>query len=113
MSCISSSFYAFFAKPTTPFLLSALPEPILRRTAASERMTKSSHKTVRIVWVSSMISLLTPKGGINFNEVDNPSVPKVMNNYTASKSGDAFLAAESAKKLGNDGILSVVSTHAE
>lgn len=62
-----------------PFLLSALLEPILRRTAAAEGMTKSSHKTVRIVWVSSMIGLLTPKGGINFNEVDNPSVLKVMN----------------------------------
>ncbi|OCK89315.1 uncharacterized protein K441DRAFT_735357 [Cenococcum geophilum 1.58] len=54
-----------------------------------------------------MISLLTPKGGINFNEVDNPSVLKVMNNYMVSKSGDVFLAAESAKKSGNDGILSV------
>ncbi|XTI95265.1 hypothetical protein V2W45_1349690 [Cenococcum geophilum] len=74
-----------------PFLLSALLEPILRRTAAAEGMTKSSHKT----------------GGINFNEVDNPSVLKVMNNYMVSKSGDVFLAAESAKKSGNDGILSV------
>jgi retinol dehydrogenase-12 len=111
--CISSSFYTFFAKPTTPFLLSTLLEPILRRTAASEGMTKSSHKTVRIVWVSSTISLLTPKGGINFNEVDNPSVPKAMNNYMVSKSGDVFLAAEFAKKSGNDGIPSIVSTHAE
>jgi retinol dehydrogenase 12 len=76
-------------------------------------MTKSSHKTVRIVWVSSMISLLTPKGGVNFNEVDNPSVLNVMNNYMVSKSGDVFLAAEFVKKSGNDGILSVVSTHAE
>lgn len=60
-----------------------------------------------------MISLLTPKGGISFDEVDNPTVLKGMNNYMVSKSGDVFLAAEFAKRLGNDGILSVVSTHAE
>lgn len=67
-----------------PFLLNTLLEPILRRTAAARGVTKSSHKTVRIVWVSSMISLLTPKDGISFNEVDNPSVLKVMNNYIIS-----------------------------
>ena len=87
------------------FLLSALLGPILRRTASAEGMTKSSHKTAQIVWASSMISLLTLKGGINFNEVDNPSVLKVMNNYKVSKSGDVFLAQNSRRSRGTMGFL--------
>lgn len=90
-----------------PFLLSVLLEPILRRTAVTENMKKSSHKPVRIVWVSSMISMLTPKGGISFDEAGSPTVLKGMSNYMVSKSGNVFLAAEFAKRLGDDGILSV------
>ena len=60
-----------------------------------------------------MINLLMPKSGISFDEVGNPTVLKGMNNYMVSKLGDVFLAAEFGKRLGNDGILSVVSTHAE
>ena len=60
-----------------------------------------------------MISLLMSEGGVSFDEVGNPTVLNGMNNYMVPKSGDAFLAAEFGKRLGNDGILSVVSTHAE
>ncbi|KAL9120713.1 MAG: hypothetical protein Q9187_002733 [Circinaria calcarea] len=88
-----------------PFLLNKLLEDVLRRTAAS-KMTPSN--TVRSVWVSSVVQTGPPKGGVQFDENGNPKQFKAMENYMQSKSGDVFLASEFAKRLGNDGILSVV-----
>ena len=90
-----------------PFLLNKLLADILRRTAASE--THQSN-TVRIVWVSSVVATGPPPGGVQFDKEGNPKQFKGMENYMQSKSGDVYLASEFAKKLGNDGILSVVST---
>ena len=77
-------------------------------------MTRTAESTppdrVRIVWVSSMISILMPPGGIQFDEKSGG--PKVlanaMNNYMQSKVGNLFLASEAAKRVGTDGVISVV-----
>ena len=90
-----------------PFLLNHLLEPILTRTAQAE----SASNRVRIVWVSSIINVSTPPGGIQFDKTSG--APKVLNNamqnYMQTKVGNVFLASEAAKRLGRDGIISVVS----
>lgn len=88
-----------------PFLLNKLLVDILRITAASA--THQSN-TVRIVWVSSVVATGPPQGGVQFDAKGNPKQFKAMENYMQSKSGDVYLASEFAKRLGNDGILSVV-----
>jgi len=88
-----------------PYLLTLLLEPILIRTAAI-----SPSESVRIVWVVSLIQRSTPKGGMNFDANGTPVVlKKLMENYFQSKSGSTWLAAEFAQRLGDKGILSVVS----
>jgi retinol dehydrogenase 12 len=89
-----------------PFILNHLLEPILTRTAQAE----STPNRVRIVWVSSMITASVPAGGIQFEE--NSGSPKVlknaMQNYMQTKVGNVFLASEAAKRLGKNGIISMV-----
>jgi retinol dehydrogenase-12 len=88
-----------------PFLLTRLLQPLLRKTAAS--MPAGS---VRCVWVSSMIAIGTPKGGIILDE--KTGEPKVlcnaMENYMHSKVGNLFIAKEASQR-DKDGILHVVS----
>ena len=89
-----------------PFLLNHLLEPMLVRTAAAE----STPNGVRIVWLSSLINASVPDGGIQFSKDGSPRVQKnAMQNYMQSKVGNVFLASEAAKRLGKDGIISVVS----
>lgn len=89
-----------------PFILNRLLEPILIRTAHAERTPDS----IRIVWLSSMIGVSVPPGGIQFSEKSGS--PKVlrntMQNYMQSKVGNVFLASEAAKRLGGDDIISIV-----
>ncbi|KAI0114167.1 NAD(P)-binding protein, partial [Hypoxylon sp. NC0597] len=87
-----------------PFLLTRLLEPILLRTAAQE----NSFGSARIVWVSSMLDIGTPKGGVVWDtQSDAPLVhPDMMANYMQSKAGVTFLGHEFAKKLGERGIIS-------
>ena len=90
-----------------PFILNRLLEPILIRTVRAE----SNPDSVRIVWMSSMITFSVPPGGIQFSkESGSPKVLKNrMQNYMQSKVGNVFLASEAAKRVGKDGIISVVS----
>ncbi|KAI0835908.1 NAD(P)-binding protein [Hypoxylon sp. FL0890] len=87
-----------------PFLLTRLLEPILLRTAAQE----NSSSNARIVWVSSMLDIGTPKGGVVWDsQTDSPLLHSdMMANYMQSKAGVTFLAHEYAKRLGNKGIIS-------
>ncbi|KAI1372083.1 NAD(P)-binding protein [Hypoxylon crocopeplum] len=87
-----------------PFLLTKLLEPILLSTAAHY----PSPGSVRIVWVSSMLDVGTPKGGIVWDsQTDGPSLhPDMMANYMQSKAGVTFLGYEYAKRLGDKGIIS-------
>ena len=88
-----------------PFLLVRLLEPVLRSTAAAEPPS-----TVRIVWVSSMVAVGTPKGGVIFDKAGSPKMlKKAMENYMQSKAGVVYLAAEMARMVGGDGVLSLVS----
>ncbi|KAL8671969.1 MAG: hypothetical protein Q9168_003536 [Polycauliona sp. 1 TL-2023] len=92
-----------------PYLLNRLLEPILIKTASS---TSSTPNSTRIIWVSSMLTAAVPPGGFTFVNKDNgePAVlQKAMQNYMQSKVGNLFLASEVAKRLGDSGVISVVS----
>src|SRR5438552_1426783 len=80
-----------------PFLFNHHLEPILRRTATAQ---SSERNSVRIVWLTSMLAVSTPPGGILFDEnTGNPKVLKAaMENYMQSKVGNVFLASEAAKR---------------
>lgn len=66
---------------------------------------------VRVVWLASTLQLGTPKNGIVWDDERNqPKVlKKQMENYMMSKVGNVFLARETAKRLGKQGVISVVS----
>ncbi|KAL4947473.1 NAD(P)-binding protein [Aspergillus filifer] len=87
-----------------PFLLNSLLLPLLRRTTAS-----ALPNSVRVVWVSSIVEFGTAQNGIIFDE--ETGAPKVlkdsMENYMQSKVGNVFLANETAKRAGGDGVLSL------
>jgi len=87
-----------------PCLFTRLLEPVLIRTARS-----SEPGSVRTVYVSSMISFGTPKGGIRWD--GNAGKPRVlgspMDNYMGSKVGGVFLARDAARRLGKDGVVAV------
>jgi len=87
-----------------PFLLTALLSDRLAETARGGA-------PARVVWVTSMISVGAPKGGIVWDEATNgPKVGKdTMENYMQSKIGSLFLAHEYAKRVAGQGIVSVVS----
>ncbi|KAI0891972.1 NAD(P)-binding protein [Annulohypoxylon nitens] len=88
-----------------PFLLTRLLEPILLSTATQQ----DSFGNVRIVWVSSMLDIGTPKGGIVWDtQAEEPVLHSdMMANYMQSKAGVTFLGYEFAKRLGDKGIISV------
>jgi retinol dehydrogenase-12 len=91
-----------------PYLMTLLLEPILMRTAKTTGTPKGS---VRIVWVTSMLlEGELPKEGMTFQSDGTPVILSgFMDNYMQSKIGDAWLADNFAKRLGEHGILSVVS----
>jgi retinol dehydrogenase-12 len=88
--------------------MTLLLEPILIRSVNMAMTTKGS---VRIVWVTSMLREgMLPEEGIKFQADGTPIVlTKGMDNYMQSKVGDAWLADKFAKRLGEHGILSMVS----
>lgn len=52
----------------------------------------------------------TPPGGMTFEADGSPKIlPKPMDNYMQSKVGGCWLAAEFSERLGNAGVLCVVS----
>ena len=63
--------------------------------------------TVRVIWTSSIaVDLSAPKGGLNLSDLTTPP-PDQQANYTASKTGNWFLARALAAQVGAKGILSV------
>ncbi|KAI1844872.1 hypothetical protein JX266_008888 [Neoarthrinium moseri] len=70
---------------------------------------KSALGSVRVVWVSSMIGLATPKGGVVWHKHDNQPtlLENTLDNYMQSKSGMVFLAYQDVKRLGSEGITCV------
>lgn len=88
-----------------PFLLNSFLEPILKKTAAT-----SEPDSVRVVWLASLVNVATAAGGIVFDEATGaPKVLKnAMENYMQTKVGNVFLTHECAKRLGADGVISLV-----
>lgn len=65
--------------------------------------------SVRVVWVSSVVQVNTPKGGVELDDKGNPVQLKGMLNYMQSKVGGVFLGHEIAQRLNDSGVFSVVS----
>lgn len=85
-----------------PLLFTQLLLPSLRVAAQT-----SPPGSVRVVWTSSSyVDLTAPIGGINISDLENlPNDQAKI--YTASKTGNWFLASELAQKVAHTGILSV------
>ncbi|CAO2653224.1 Nn.00g026350.m01.CDS01 [Neocucurbitaria sp. VM-36] len=80
-----------------PFLLASLLLPLLSTTASHFCHPNPS---IRVVWVSSLLNLGTPKGGVQFDPTTGaPKQLKAMENYMQSKAGVYLLATEFAKRL--------------
>ncbi|KAJ6114891.1 NAD(P)-binding protein [Penicillium sp. IBT 16267x] len=85
-----------------PFLLTRLLMPSLKAAAAT-----ASAGSVRVVWTSSqVVEFSAPPEGMIMTNLDDPPKDPVAN-YTASKIGNWFLAAEMARREGESGIISV------
>ena len=91
-----------------PYLLSILLEPTLIATAA---LPSTPALSVRIIWVVSLLGRTgVPQGGVHFDDDGTPQILSgYMQNYMQSKCGGAWLADRFARRLGEKGILSVVS----
>ena len=90
-----------------PFLLNYQLQEVLTRTA---KRTGVEAGAVRTVWLSSFISGSLKDGGMVFDSATgSPKVlPDAMENYMESKVGNVFLAHEWGKRLGGDGVISMV-----
>jgi NAD(P)-dependent dehydrogenase (short-subunit alcohol dehydrogenase family) len=88
-----------------PFTFNDLLLPLLKQTAAN-----APKDSVRVVWLSSIIAHSVVRGGFVFD--DRTGAPAVlkdpMENYMQSKVGNVFFASEMARRMGKDGILSLV-----
>lgn len=87
-----------------PFLFTKLLHPILARTAK-----QAPANSVRVVWVSSSAAeSMSPKGGIDFDNLDYKTAKPPWSKYGVSKAGNVLHASEFAKRTGGEGIISVV-----
>jgi retinol dehydrogenase-12 len=86
-----------------PFMFTKLLTPLLVETAKKE-----PSGTVRVVWVSSVIELGSPKpGGVPLDNLDYHDEKSGVFRYAVSKAGNYLLAVEYAKRHKDDGIISV------
>jgi len=87
-----------------PFLLTQLLLPKLELAART-----AAKNTVRTIWTSSgAVDAIAPQGGVDMGELSNPS-SDANRNYAASKAGNWLLASEFAKRVGGDGIVSLIT----
>lgn len=87
-----------------PFLLTTILKPALAATAEASGGS-------RVVFVSSMVNVGTPQGGVIFDkQTGNPAQMKGMDNYMQSKAGELFLAKEFSREWADLNIASVVRT---
>jgi retinol dehydrogenase-12 len=93
-----------------PFVLTTLLQDAMRYTS---RLESSKPYSVRVVFVTSLLQLGAPAGGIQFDKQGTPKVLKAFPNYMEGKVGSAWLAYEYSKRLDKDGILCVVSSATE
>ncbi|KAL3464331.1 NAD(P)-binding protein [Aspergillus heterothallicus] len=87
-----------------PFTFNDLLLPLLRQTAAN-----ALKDSVRVVWLSSIIAHGVVRGGFVFD--DRTGAPAVLKdgleNYMQSKVGNVFFASEMARRMGDDGVISL------
>lgn len=91
-----------------PYLLTKLLEERLRQTASRG---DTGPGDVRVVWVGSMGVTLTPKGGLDVEQLRDGTFAELgtIQQYNASKVGEYFLCGYFAQKLREDGVLNIVS----
>lgn len=88
-----------------PFLFTKLLTPILIKTAKLE-----PPGTVRVVWTSSSAAeAMSPKNGVNMNNLDYKVDKTAWHKYGVSKAGNVLHAKEYANRYKGDGLISVVS----
>ncbi len=107
-----------------PFLLTRLLEPLLRDTAARDGSssgaaisgiggpataaaaagTATTATDVRVVWVCSLGTLLSPRDGLDIATLDGPEQGGPIDRYNISKAAMYYLSAYFAKRLAPDGI---------
>lgn len=92
------------------FLLTKLLTPLLASTAASSSSSSSPRGSVRVVWVSSSAAeLLSPGGGgldvenLNYDKKDESTATR----YAISKAGNYLHACEYARRVRDEGVVSV------
>jgi NAD(P)-dependent dehydrogenase (short-subunit alcohol dehydrogenase family) len=85
------------------FLLTYFLRPILVATA--KHAPKNS---VRVIWVSSGAVMLELKTAIDFTNMNYKREESAMTKYRRSKAGNAVHAAELARRVADEGILSLV-----
>jgi NAD(P)-dependent dehydrogenase (short-subunit alcohol dehydrogenase family) len=90
-----------------PYLLTKLLLPVLTNTAKS-----APKHSVRIVFTSSgIIDMAGPAGGLSLAELEPGHHSTDINrNYSSSKAGNWFLAAEFDRRYAKDGIVAVVQS---
>ncbi|KAI0392328.1 short-chain dehydrogenase [Xylariaceae sp. FL0594] len=89
-----------------PFLFTQLLTPTLVATAAKTAATPKG--SVRVVWVSSSAAdILSPKGGVEMDNLDYKREVMYPYKYGISKAGNYYHATEYARRHREDGIVSV------
>jgi len=86
-----------------PWLFTQCLLPVLKKTAAS-----SPAGSVRVTWAGSLATDLSPKGGVTIEDDGSAKVHDTPGtDYGQTKAGNYFLATETARRYGKDGIVSV------
>lgn len=87
-----------------PFLFTKLLVPVLAETART-----AQPNSVRVIWVSSSVGeTLSPRGGVEMDNLDYKRDKNSMQKYAVSKAGNYYHATEFARRHVKDGIISVV-----
>lgn len=73
------------------FLLVSLLEPTMHNVASH---FCHPNQSIRVVWVSSLLNMSTPHGGVQLDENGAPKQLKAMENYMQSKAGAYLLSRE-------------------
>lgn len=86
------------------FLFTKKLTPLLQSTAKT-----APKDSVRVIWVSSSAADgLSPKGGVDMDNLDYKKPQNILHKYGVSKAGNFYHNTEFAKRFKDDGIVSVV-----
>lgn len=77
--------------------------PILARTAQTAPLG-----SVRVIWVSSAAEFVSPKGGLNMNNLDYKKDQSPLTKYAISKAGNVLHSQQYARLHKEDRIVGLV-----